>query len=184
MKKLLVSCLGVLTLCQIALAQDPLDRRAEIKEQRNAIIRERQDRIELASKVSGGEAAVTSLDVGEPDSFGKSALFLGIATGGIILIDPTCDPNDVGPLGPDDHCIAVPDPSIPVPGTTFNNIGRITVPGKSVGNVIYAIANHTVSFSAFNPNPNPTQARISYVASITIESEALNDPSLIDPTTG
>jgi hypothetical protein len=183
MKGLLVSCLAVLTMLQIAFAQDRSELKAAIKEQRDALMKERQNGPRPNSSAAG-LAAVTAGDVGEPDSFGRNAQFLGIAQSGIVLIDPTCDPVDIGPLGPDDHCITVPDPSIPVPATTFNDVARITIPGKSAGNVIYAIANHTISFDMFNPNATPTQGRITYVPSITIESEALNDPSLIDPTTG
>jgi hypothetical protein len=182
MKSLMVSCLAVLIMAPVALAQDRSDLKAEIKEQRDALLKERQNRPQPNAGVSS--AAVTAGDVGEPDSFGRNALFLGIAQSGIVLLDPTCDPVDIGTLGPDDHCITVADPSIPVPSTTFNDVARITIPGKSAGNIIYAIANHTVSFSMFNPNATPTQGRISYIPTVTIESEALNDPSLINPITG
>jgi len=182
MKALLVFCLAMLTMLQIAFAQDRSDLKAEIKEQRDALLKERQNA--LRPNVAVTPAAVTAADVGEPDSFGRNAKFFGIAASGIVLIDPTCDPADVGPLGPDDHCITVPDPSVPVPATTFNDVARITIPGRSADNIIYAIANHTVSFEMFNPGATPTQGRISYVPTITIESDVLNDPSLIDPTTG
>jgi hypothetical protein len=186
MKKLVVSCLAVLTMLPVAFAQDQSDlkaeMKAEMKAQRDALKQERQNGPQ-PNAGAASLAAVTAGSVGEPDSFGRNALFLGIAQSGTVVIDPTCDPVDIGPLGPDDHCITVADPSIPVPATTFNDVARITIPGKSAGNVIYAIANHTVSFSMFNPGA-PTQGRISYVPTITIESDALKDPSLIDPTTG
>jgi len=180
MKKLVVLCLAVLTMLQIASAQDRSDLKAQIKAQRDAILQERQNR----PQPNANAATVSAADVGEPDSFGKSAEFLGIAQSGIVIIDPTCDPADVGTLGPDDHCITVPDPSIPVPSTIFNDIARITIPGKSVANIIYAINNHTISFDMFNPNATPAQGRISYAPTVTIESVALNDPSLINPVTG
>jgi hypothetical protein len=78
----------------------------------------------------------------------------------------------------------VADPSIPLPTTTINDIARITLPGKAATNIVYMINNHTVSFSMINSGATITQGRFSYVPTITIESEALNDPSLIDPTTG
>jgi len=188
MKKLVISCLALLTMLPIAFAQDRSDVKAQVKELRDAIRSERQSsRGQLqtdAKAVSLAAASVTAADVGEPDSFGKNAQFMGIAQSGIVLIDPTCDPVDIGPLGPDDHCITVADPSIPVPSTTFNDIARITLPGKSASNIVYVISNNTVSFSMFNPGPAPTQARITYIPTLTIESEALNDPSLINPVTG
>src|ERR1041385_2645893 len=117
MRKLVVSCLAVFAMLQIALAQtqqndqqnDRQELKAAIKAQRDAILQERQIRLQPTPN-----AAVTAADVGEPDSFGKSAEFLGVAQSGTILIDPTCDPAQIGTLGPDDHCITVPDPSVPI----------------------------------------------------------------------
>jgi hypothetical protein len=183
MKKLMISCLALLPVVQVARAGDRSEIKAQMKEQREALRAERQSQAPPSAKAAGS-AAVTADAVGESDSFGKNALFLGIAQSGIVLLDPTCDPADVGPLGPDDHCITVADPSVPVPATTVNDVARITIPGKSAQNVVYAIANHTVSFSMFNPGGTPTQGRMAYVPTITIESEVLNDPALIDPTTG
>ncbi|MEP7074373.1 MAG: hypothetical protein ABI878_01075 [Acidobacteriota bacterium] len=195
MKKLLVLSIVMVGCLQAAFAQDGSDVKNEIREQRIELMKERQIRSggqfnkvisapDLSTGKSMGLAAVTAADVGDPDSFGRNAQFLGFASAGFILIDPTCDPADIGVLGPDDRCITVPDPSVPVPTTTFNDIGRITIPGKSVDNIIYAIANHTLSFDVNNTTAGPTQARLSYSPSITIESVALNDPSLIDPNTG
>jgi hypothetical protein len=180
MKKLLVFCLILIAGSQIASAQDRSDIKAEMQEQRNAIFKERQN---SKSNARTNAPSAAPADVGDPDSFGKNALFLGVVTSGVVFIDPTCDPADIGPLGPDDHCIS-PDANGIVPTTTFNDIGRITIPGKSVSNIIYAIANNTASFSFFNANATPQQARMSYVPTVTFESEALNDPSLIDPNTG
>jgi hypothetical protein len=189
MKKLVISFLAVLTVFQIAFGQDRTEIKAQIKEQRQELKREQSlskssssDQVQSA-KINAA-TAVTAADVGEPDSFGKNALFLGIAQSGFVLIDPTCDPNDIGPLGPDDHCIVVADPSVPLPSTTINDVARITIPGKSVANIVYAIGNHNVSYDMFNASAGTAFGRMTYVPSVTIESSALNDPSLIDPTTG
>lgn len=181
MRKLLILCFIMIVGLQVASAQDRSEVKAEMQEQRNALFKERQN--QTKSNVKFNVSSVTAADVGEPDSFGKNALFLGVATSGVVIIDPTCDPLDIGTLGPDDHCIS-PDVNSIVPTTTFSNIGRITIPGKSVSNIIYAIANNTAAFDLFNLNATPVLGRISYVPSVTIESVALNDPSLIDPTTG
>ena len=179
MRKLVITCFVVILGLQIASAQDRSDVKAQMREERNTLLKERQNQ----TKSSATTLGVSAADVGEPDSFGKNALFLGIATSGFVIIDPTCNPADIGPLGPDDHCIS-PDATGNVPLTTFNDIGRITIPGKSVSNIIYAIANNTAVFSLFNPNATTQVGRISYVPSVTIVSEALDDPALIDPTTG
>jgi len=178
MNRLIVSCLILVAGIQYAAAQDRAEIKNDIKATRESLLKERQRQ----AKPTG--QAVTAADVGEPDSFGKNALFLGVAGGGTVLIDPTCDPADIGTLGPDDHCVAVPDPAVPVPPTVFNDIARITIPGKSVSNIVYQISNHTISYDMFNSGASAAQGRMSYVPSITIESDALNDPSLIDPNTG
>ena len=176
-KRIIVSALLMLAGIQYAAAQDRAEIKNDIKTTRESLLKERQNQ----AKPTG--QAVTAADVGEPDSFGKNVLFLGIAQSGAVLIDPACDPVDLQ-LGPDDHCITVADPTVAVPSTQINDIARITIPGKSVNNIVFAIANHTLSFDMFNPGATPVQGRISYVPSVTIESDALNDPSLINPATG
>jgi len=189
MKTLIAGLCVLLFAVQFVAAQDVSTVRADAKEAMKAILEESR----LGRPPFRGQdkrtgpitiEAVSVADVGEPDSFGKNALFLGIAQSGIVIIDPTCDPASTGPLGPDDHCITVADPSLPLPTTTINNVARISIPAKSALNVIYMINNQTVSFSMINTGAATTQGRFSYVPTITIESEALNDPSLIDPTTG
>ena len=84
MKKLVISFLAVLTVFQIAFGQDRSEIKAQIKEQRQELKREQSlskssssDQVQSA-KINAA-TAVTAADVGEPDSFGKNALFLGIA---------------------------------------------------------------------------------------------------------
>ena len=178
MKMFVASCLVILAAIQFAAAQDRSEVKSEVKAMRDSILKERRGQVKPTGQ------AVTAADVGEADSFGKNALFLGIAQSGIVLIDPTCDPNDIGTLGPDDHCITVADPTVAVPSTEFDDIARITIPGKSVNNIVFAISNHQLSFDLVNSSASPVQGRISYVPSVTIISDALNDPSAIDPNTG
>ncbi len=132
--------------------------------------------------------AVTVADVGEPDSFGKNAKFLGVANTGAVYVYYSCDPtvllNDLGAtLGPDDRCLAAPNPGQSVTAT-FNDVGRITIPAKSVDNTIYFIQNNVVIYDLQNPNANRVNANLLFAPSYTIESDALNDPAAIDPFTG
>jgi hypothetical protein len=197
MKKIITFAIVMLGVAQVAFAQDKTDFRNEALQQRREIMKERQMQVQAQNPFAvrtqdpitekGGGVTINALsaaDVGDPDSFGKNAQFLGFATAGIIIFDPTCDPADIGVLGPDDRCIIVADPSVPVPATTFNDIGRITIPGKSVENIIYAIANHTQNVGFLNTTGGQVFSRFSFTPSITIESVALSDPSLIDPNTG
>ncbi|HQU84994.1 MAG TPA: hypothetical protein PKY59_17775 [Pyrinomonadaceae bacterium] len=134
------------------------------------------------------ESLLSVTDVGEPDSFGKNAKFLGTATSGFVYIYYSCDPAvllaelDLT-LGADDRCLALPTPGQSV-NATFNDIGRIKIPKNSADNVIYFIQSNLVNYDLTNPNSNTVFSNFSYSPTYTIESDALNDPAAIDPTTG
>jgi hypothetical protein len=128
------------------------------------------------------------LDVGEPDSFGKNAKFLGTAGTGVVYVYRSCDPAvllaelDLT-LGADDRCLAHVVGGATSSGT-FDDLGRITIPGKSADNVIYFILNNTVNSDLRNDFANGLPVFLSYIPRLTIESSALNDPAAVDPTTG
>ncbi len=131
----------------------------------------------------GKLAALTASDVGEPDSFGKNAKFLGTVRSGIFLLTSDCSVAAVGVLGPDDRCYVVTDPTIQ---TTYNelDLGRITIPGKSADNILYGISAASHVYFMSNNGTTSSLGRVNFVPSITMESVAFNDPSAIDPATG
>lgn len=134
------------------------------------------------------ENSLTVAEVGDPDSFGKNAKFLGTATTGFVYIYYSCDPAILLAeleltLGADDRCLAAPTPGVAVNGQ-FNDIGRITIPGRSADNVFFFLANNLVNYDLLNPNPTPVSSSFLYSPTITLESVALNDPAAIDPGTG
>lgn len=184
MKKLIVFLVFVFAGLQTAVAQERTENSSEIRDQQRAIIQEMREAALLNAPTRKGDAAPMSgpAGVGEPDSFGKNTKFMGTAATGIIRIHATCDPAVIGTLGPDDRCIVAADPNLVTPGITFNDLGRITIPARSIDNVLYAIANHNVFISFRNISGSNGQGRVSYSPQVTIESEALNDPTLIDPT--
>jgi hypothetical protein len=181
MKSLVVFCALLVSTASFISAQDNNDR----KEARQAAVREAKR--ELAKANAG--PAVSAADVGDADSFGKNAQFLGVAASGTIYIYNTCDPAvlaiDLGlTLGPDDRCVVSSTATGTPPATVVTDIARITIPGKTVSNIIYTINNHTVSYDYFSPNTPNASVLLSYNPQITIESDALNDPNVIDPSTG
>ncbi|MFL6373207.1 MAG: hypothetical protein ACJ73D_00935 [Pyrinomonadaceae bacterium] len=154
---------------------------AQNNEERNEGRREMRQEQKAAKAVAAAPAAPSASAVGEPDSFGKNAVFLGVAaSGGLIITNDCSDPNL--DLQPDDKCLQVLDPTI---STTqdFTDLARITIPGKSVSNIVYCINNHTINYHFSNPGPGTAHGRLTYSPTITIESDALNDPSAIDPNT-
>ncbi len=130
---------------------------------------------------------LTAADVGEPDSFGKNVKFLGTAVTGVVYVYRSCDAQILldeveVTLGADDRCIAHTGGA--TSSAVFNDLGRITIPGRSADNVIYFILNNTVSSETQNNFANALPVFMSYIPRITIESAALNDPTALDPTTG
>ena len=139
-------------------------------------------RADSAKQTASADGLLSVTDVGEPDSFGKNVKFLGTARTGIIRIRPNCVAVT---LGPDDRRIEVNPADLSGSATgDFLNLGRITIPGRSVGNVVYFIPNNEVAVSSLNTSAIPSYGYAGYFPYITIESDALNDPAAIDPGTG
>jgi hypothetical protein len=190
MKKLILIGGVVLAMCLTSFGQkSEVDMeakriRAEIVGQQRI---ERLSQEQIVRKDARGSVPVLSLtdaEVGESGSFNKNAKFFGTATAGVVVVSSSCDPIDIGfELGPDDRCLLVTNPAVTTIGQ-FNDIGRIALPGKKADNIIYLIANHTTSFVFQNLTAGAVSGLASYSPSITIESEALNDPAAIDPNTG
>jgi hypothetical protein len=159
----LLSILSVLIFCvPFAAGQDLSEARSEAKQARKTLINEFRaeralerslERVQQKGKIEPGSPdtlAVTDEEVGESDSFNKNAKFFGTATAGAVIVYFSCAEVDLGfPLGPDDRCLQVTDPAVTTVGT-FNDIGRISIPGKKADNVIYGIANHSMSYVLLN----------------------------------
>lgn len=182
MKKILIL---VMTICmgfQAAAAQ----KNADAEQARKSILKE------LADVKKEQQNPVNSLlsvaAVGEPDSFGRNVKFLGTAATGTVYVYRSCDPQILLDelelvLGADDRCLAHTVGGAPS-SATFNDLGRITLPGRSADNVIYFVLNNTVSHDFQNNFANGLFVSFSYIPRLTIESAALNDPAAVDPTTG
>jgi hypothetical protein len=175
---LLLMCLGI----QITAAQ----KKSDANDERKSLLKELTDlKKEQQSPVN---SLLTATEVGEPDSFGKAVKFLGTAATGVVYVYRSCDPAILLAeaeitLGADDRCLA----NTVGGGTssaTFNDLGRITIPGRSVDNVVYFILNNTVSSETQNSFVNGLPVFSSYIPRLTIESAALNDPAALDPATG
>src|SRR5690606_33353297 len=74
-------------------------------------------------------------------------------------------------------------PSAPMATATVDNpLWQITIPKKTVKNVIYIMMNKGIGYEAFGATPG--FANYLFSPRVTIISEALNDPLAIDPNTG
>ena len=140
---------------------------------------------ELAQAKAQQTAAVTASDVGDADSFGRNAKWIGLMSSGVIYLSDLpddCDPaNFQG--GPDDHCVVLnPQPAI----TTFNfpDVGRMVIPAKTSNSLFCHMQTPITSTLLQNTTASPINSRVIYNPVFTFENAALNDPSLIDPSTG
>jgi hypothetical protein len=130
-------------------------------------------------------AAPLPEDVGDADSFGRNAKWIGLMSSGVIYLSDfadDCDPaNFQG--GPDDHCVVLnAQPAL----TTFSfpDVGRMVVPAKT-SNSLFCHMQTPISSTLLQNYATPNLgARVVFNPTFTFENEVLNDPTLIDPSTG
>src|SRR5256714_11409278 len=128
----------------------------------------------------------SAADVGDAESVGHAAPYMGAASG-FLQLAPACSPSPK-PVPPatanDNQCFAVN----PQPATTSfvaNDILRIKLPKKATRTIIYPALNFFVDYQLKNDSgadQDPTF--FTFSAELVIESDALLDPSIIDPQTG
>ena len=128
------------------------------------------------------KAAPPSADVGEAESFGHPALYMGAASG-FVQLRPSCTPAPA-PVPPNtannDQCFELnpqPDPT----GFTANDILRIKLPKKATRTIIYPALNFFVHYNLRNQTASADDGLFSFTATVDIESDALLDPSILDP---
>jgi hypothetical protein len=133
------------------------------------------------AKASSSSSGVTAADVGDVDSFGRNVHFLGVTQSGTVTVSSSCPPPD--PAFPDDRCVVAVAP----PGTTAvqaRDIGRIHLPARAASSLLCHSITAFPLWQFSNGTGGPGQASFSFTTGVTVESEVLNDPSLIDPNTG
>src|SRR5688572_31932242 len=140
--------------------------------------------IVLGLLIATGVHAATEEDVGDPDSFGRKPVYLGIAQTPLIALQDDCTPDPEAPPQPGEQCITL---NAQPAATSFNAAGldHIRLPAAATSSMLCFELTPIVTYQFNNltgsPQPN---ARFTARATITIENEVLNDPALIDPTTG
>jgi len=139
--------------------------------------------------VAGGLwAGPTAADVGDAETFGHSALYMGAASGFETLAQPGDCPAATPTPSPVPNGDSFCDELAPAPTQTnfsHDNICRIKLPKKATRNVIYPVLNIFLDYTLQNSTGvDQPQGLLRFTAGITIESDALNDPSCVDPTTG
>ena len=128
---------------------------------------------------AAARAAPTPDDVGDVDSFGRALVWLGVDQGNIEL-SSSCPPDDGDPTT---NCVSL---NAAPASTSFDldDIAHVTLPGKSAKSLLCHWFSPYLTASYLNPTAGDVVGLLTYSPTLTIESEVLDDPALIDPTTG
>lgn len=139
----------------------------------------------MAAKVAAAHAGVakaaapTVEDVYDVDSFGRPVVYLGLASAFINLSD-SC-PTD--PSNPDELCTVL-NPAPALTAFTYEDSAHITLPAKSTNSLLCYWFSPLLNVTWSNPGATPALGRLRYNPTLTVENPVLDDPALIDPTTG
>lgn len=128
--------------------------------------------------VPGMGAEVTVDDVGDVDSFGRNLHWLGLKQANVAL-----SADCTGLTGPGSVC-QVLNPAPALTSFSFSDITRIKLPKNASNSLLCYWWSPVLTVRYANPTAVPVVARLSYAPTLTIENSVLDDPSLIDPTTG
>jgi hypothetical protein len=120
-------------------------------------------------------------DVFDVDSFKREVIFLGL-TSAFVTVEETCAPPD--PAVPDQFCQALnPTPGAST-GFSFNDMARIKLPPKSTNSLLCYWFSPVLTTTYSNPTATRVTAQFRYSPTLTVKNPVLDDPALIDPTTG
>jgi hypothetical protein len=134
-----------------------------------------------AAALRGGSAtaAPSEDDVGDVDSFGRPLVWLGVTQGNLDL-SSSCPPEDGDPTT---HCVALNAAPASTP-FDLDDIAHVTLPGKSANSLLCYWFSPILNVQYLNPGTTGDVGLLAYSPTLTVESEVLDDPSMIDPTTG
>lgn len=188
MKKLLTILFTFAVCSQIGFAQKNEKLRTSLRDVQ-------KEANELKKEAASAAQIASPSDFDDTASFGKNAKFLGSLYAGTLYVYRSCDPQVLLDelqlvMAADDHCI-VHNSVTPMSTTSvFDPVWQLTIPARSVDNVIYPLLTNTVGYDAtpgvapFDNGYGPGFASMRFTPVVTIESTALNDPAAINPTTG
>ncbi len=135
----------------------------------------------IAKSATTRASAPTVEDVYDVDSFKREVVFLGLASS-FVTLEQTCPPPD--PAVPDQFCTPL-NPTVGAPTAfTYNDMARIKLPAKSANSLLCYWFSPIVNVSYGNPTTSRVTALFRYTPTLTVTNPVLDDPALIDPTTG
>lgn len=123
-------------------------------------------------------AGVTEADVGDADSFGRNLRWLGLTDAQVELS------NDCSPFTDPSVGCQVLAPAGGLTSFSFENLGHVKLPKKAATSLLCYWLSPVLNVSYGNPTAAPVVAQLNYLPTLTVENSVLDDPSLIDPSTG
>src|SRR6266480_4073902 len=124
--------------------------------------------------VAGLRAGPTAQDVGDAETFGHSALYMGAASGFETLVQPGDCPAATPTPSPAPNGDTFCDELNPAPAQknfSHDNICRINLPKKATRNVIYPVLNIFLNYQLQNSTGGDLpQGELFFTAGITIVS--------------
>lgn len=128
-------------------------------------------------KAVPGLAAVSDDDVGDSDSFGRNVKWLGLASMYVTLTNDCSDPS----LNPGCQVL---NPAGALTSFHFDDLAHINLPANSAHSLMCYWLSPVLTVTYDNPTAANTVGFLHYSPTLTVENPVLDDPTLIDPTTG
>lgn len=122
---------------------------------------------------------VTVDEVYDVDSFGRYVKWLGL-TSAFINLQTGCPK----PTTPDEYCQELSPTVGAVTSFSFSDAARIKLPKYASNSLLCYWFSPVLSVTYSNPTATRTIGRLNYSPTLTVENPVLDDPALIDPTTG
>ena len=118
-------------------------------------------------------------DVGDTDSFGRPVIWLGVTQGDIDL-SPTCPVAGGDPAA---SCVTL-DVAPALTSFSLEDIAHVTLPAKAANSLLCYWFSPYLTMTYGNPTAVADAGLLTYSPTLTVESEVIADPAMIDPMTG
>ncbi|MFZ5636054.1 MAG: hypothetical protein ACOY82_05650 [Pseudomonadota bacterium] len=136
-------------------------------------------RAPIPTKLAAPIYDVTVDDVYDVDSFGRYVKWLGL-TSAFIDVQTGC----AKPTTPDEYCQEMNPTVGAITAFNFQDAARIKLPKYASNSLLCYWFSPLLRVTWQNPTAAPVVGRFYYSPTLTIENPVLDDPALIDPTTG
>lgn len=131
----------------------------------------------MVGGITAGPALAQNQD---PDSFGNKVKFAGLFSTGEVFLDPSPSATPA----PSGSFLVHLDPQPATTNFDVQDIGQIVIPKNTATTIFYFSPVLQHHYALHNQTGTAGQGNIQFDEYFTLENSALNDPSVIDPSTG